>query len=226
MRLEDLASFIALAEDLKVKGLYQDNTATNTHTAPQLSEPVPPPKTPLPPLFSTPKQEVANIQEAPTVATESLQQWYGVTPAELHQSWKQVHHEFHQWGVQVQSQEEYQDNQENIEDKEQLFEESQYQEQASDRNGGTDDVPFYPFPVKPNNNCEELDETINSMMQKLDVGRYSCNVCGNIQKFRCNMARHIEHNHIEGILHPCKMCVGSFKSRSSLATHVSRKHKK
>ena len=46
VRQEDLASFIAVAEDLKVKGLYQDNTATNTHTAPTSPNLCRPPRNP------------------------------------------------------------------------------------------------------------------------------------------------------------------------------------
>ena len=236
LRQEDLASFIDVAEDLKVKGLTQVNPATNTHTAPQLSEPVLPTEKPLPPPSSTPKQEDANIQEAPTVATDLLQQWYGVTAPQLqrYQTWKQELYQEHnqiQEGLQNQPQEyqDIQESQENFEDEEPPYEDShsQYQEQYID--GGTDDVPGETLVVKPNNNCEELDETIYSKMLRLQDGRYSCIECGKILKgktnLKFNMVRHIENKHIEGILHPCNKCGRSFKSRHILACHMSKKHK-
>ena len=86
-------------------------------------------------------------------------------------------------------------------------------------------VPANNFVKTNTNNCD-LDETINSMMDRLDTGEYSCTVCGKIEpRFRSNMRQHIEAKHTEGGSHPCGHCGKIFRSRKSLANHVSLYHK-
>ena len=79
--------------------------------------------------------------------------------------------------------------------------------------------------VKTNTNNSELDETITSMMNRLETGGYICNVCGKIVGHRTNMKHHIEAKHIEGVSHPCGNCGKLFGSRNSLGTHVYLYHK-
>ena len=102
---EELNSFLAVAEELRVKGLTQNNqSSSNTsslpkkdsysaprppvsapHTTPRISDPVPPPKKPrpAPPSFAPQLQEDDDIQEVlPTVKTEPLQQQAAAATAE------------------------------------------------------------------------------------------------------------------------------------------------
>ena len=80
--------------------------------------------------------------------------------------------------------------------------------------------------VKAKTNNAELDETINSMMEKLETGGYSCNVCGKIEpKFKSNVRKHIESMHVTGASHPCGHCGKSYRSRNSLSNHVSVNYK-
>jgi hypothetical protein len=76
-------------------------------------------------------------------------------------------------------------------------------------------------------NIEDLDATINSMMDKLrnSEGRVVCKVCGHMSRKYHHMKNHIEAKHIEGISHPCNQCGKSFGSRNSLAVHISSHHK-
>ena len=79
--------------------------------------------------------------------------------------------------------------------------------------------------TKPNN--EELDDTINTMLETLKNGQHSCKVCGKIDPTNHlnNLKRHIEAKHIEGTSHPCSQCGKYFRSRHSLSTHTSMNHK-
>ena len=71
---------------------------------------------------------------------------------------------------------------------------------------------------------EELDEKIRSMMTRSD-GQWHCNVCGKAGKTNQVIIFHIEAKHIEGVSHPCNQCGKMFRSRPSLAVHISNIHK-
>ena len=75
-------------------------------------------------------------------------------------------------------------------------------------------------------NNEELDQTIESMMQRNIQGIWTCTVCGKLDNRRQHMISHIEGKHIEGVSHPCGQCGKHFRSRNSLATHNSQIHRK
>ena len=77
--------------------------------------------------------------------------------------------------------------------------------------------------VKTGTNNGELDETIDSMIERLETGGYKCNVCGKLER-RSILIRHIESMHIEGVSHPCGNCGKLFRSRNSLAGHISQLH--
>ena len=81
--------------------------------------------------------------------------------------------------------------------------------------------------VIPNTKLEDLDETINSMMEWLGTKKgYACKICGKAETLlKSNMRNHIEAKHIEGITHTCNQCGKSIKTKNSLAAHVSRIHK-
>ena len=80
--------------------------------------------------------------------------------------------------------------------------------------------------MKTQANNEKLDETINSMLEKLETEGHACKVCGKIEtKNVCLIRNHIEAKHIEGISHSCGQCGKLFRSRNSLGNHVSIYHK-
>ena len=79
----------------------------------------------------------------------------------------------------------------------------------------TNDVP-----LKPATNYEQLDETINSMMSKID-GVLTCTQCRKTERDKNNMRSHIEGNHIEGIFHPCTQCEKEFRSRHLKKNKIS-----
>ena len=80
--------------------------------------------------------------------------------------------------------------------------------------------------MKTQANNEELDETINSMLERLETGEHACKVCGKIEaKNVSHIRNHIEAKHIEGMSHSCSQCGKLFRSRNSLGNHVSLYHK-
>ena len=72
-------------------------------------------------------------------------------------------------------------------------------------------------------NYEELDGTIDSMMNKIN-GFWKCSQCDKTFEKKARLKDHIEV-HIEGISHPCNQCGKQFRSRNSLKNHYSVFHK-
>lgn len=81
-------------------------------------------------------------------------------------------------------------------------------------------VPTETLAKAPVNN-DELDSTVNSMMQKNDLGLWSCSICGKSNKHRGHMKNHIEGKHIEGTSHPCAYCGKQLRSINSLENQLS-----
>ena len=92
--------------------------------------------------------------------------------------------------------------------------------------------PAWSYPEETSNmkffsNLENLDEMVESMMESLGGGRYSCKVCGREEKrSRANMKNHIEGKHIKGVSHPCPLCGKFLKTKACLAMHIHRVHNK
>ena len=68
---------------------------------------------------------------------------------------------------------------------------------------------------------EELDETIEEMMEKVD-GTWKCTRCGKMRKHKGTMREHIE-THIDGLNFPCQFCDKTFRSRHVLRDHIGKK---
>ena len=70
----------------------------------------------------------------------------------------------------------------------------------------------------------ELDQQINSMMERLD-GVWVCKTCDKRDRLNTNIKKHIEGIHIEGSTHSCRLCAKNFRSKNALQVHMSRNHK-
>jgi hypothetical protein len=87
-------------------------------------------------------------------------------------------------------------------------------------------VPADAYIARTQTNYEELDATVNSMMEKNIEGNWECKVCGKIEiRYKNHLINHIEGKHIEGVAHPCNQCGKTLRSRKSLTMHVHRSHK-
>ena len=80
---------------------------------------------------------------------------------------------------------------------------------------------------------DELEERVMSLMEKgdnlLPNNRKRrgdiCKVCGK-EGETTQIKKHIEANHLEGIVIPCNVCKKTFRSRDSLRQHIKRRHQK
>merc|ERR1711963_1185806 len=197
---EELNSFLAVAEELKVKGLTQNNSSSagkrrEPVAAPKrhlVTDPVPPPppkrpRPPAPPLAAAAEEE--EIQEVASVRTEPREQVQ-------YQAQEQEHVDHHQSLAQV---EEY--------GGEEGYEEG-YGMMASAGAEG---------------NKGNLDN-VNACIQKVDQNLYQCLKCSKMCSLKGNMVTHVVNAHFPGNYH-CHHCAKVFNSRNSLFVHIKRSHK-
>ena len=84
-------------------------------------------------------------------------------------------------------------------------------------------VAIFNTSANTNSSYTELDETANSMIERVETGGFSCKMCGKLEpKSKRDLRNHIEAKHIDGISIPCSQCGKYFRSRNSLTTHVSQ----
>jgi len=74
----------------------------------------------------------------------------------------------------------------------------------------------------------DVESLVQSFMKKttdeFNTSVWQCLQCGKVSKVSTNLKDHIEANHIEGLQFECSKCLKIFKSRPSLRTHM-RLHK-
>ena len=97
-------------------------------------------------------------------------------------------------------------------------------EEKFEMSNSTEIVESYATEIKAATDMEQLDSTINSMINKLN-GIWTCTQCGKTDKCKRNLGNHVEAKHIEGVAHPCNQCGKLFRSRNSLNKHTSLYHK-
>jgi len=231
---EELNSFLAVAEDLKVKGLTQnqsqaENTKTESHNpppkAPQQIKTIhrPParenipianrPRPPPPPSYTTDSDDIQELVPVKSEPTDPLP----MAPILHHQPAPPPDPYPSQPGPQALAQADDQGmamtyHEENYED----YGEYEVQQEYGDNMGvdmANKDV-FY-----------ELDAQINTMMYKSDKA-WHCAVCEKTSHGKSNISRHIEATHLEN--HPglnCDICGETAKSRNALRVHMAAKHR-
>jgi len=211
---DELNSFLAVAEELRVKGLTQGEGAqqeTAKQRSPPPRDPVPPPKRPRPappppaPARTQPQvyrpqeqreEEVQEVQEVQTVKAEPREQ--------------QSYQENHESAVALEDgyQEEYGDY-------------AQYEGQydAIDPNTG--------LPLADGNKAD-LESMLNSKCAKMvsEEGQsvWGCLECPYQSQNRHNVLAHIEVHHIVHGGHKCELCPSISPTRNALRMHYKRKH--
>ena len=78
---------------------------------------------------------------------------------------------------------------------------------------------------------QDLDKKVKSMMTKSqnmlpngDRKADVCKVCGK-EGYGSQIVKHIEANHLEGVVIPCNYCEKTFRSRHALGQHKLKNHK-
>jgi len=207
---EELNSFLAVAEDLRVKGLTQNNTGTSQRKespTPKRAppEPIPPPKRPRPLPPQAPPPEDDDIQEVmPSVKSEprdlsaTNQQSYPAQPDVGHQSLAQV--------------EEYA--------------EEAYEEDYGQYEDGAESYAMMGQAGAEGNKelLAVLEARISGMMWKDEDKSWNCSVCGKISKSKTDITRHIEGLHLDHPGFKCDTCGEVVKSRNALRQHKSNRH--
>jgi len=223
---EELNSFLAVAEDLKVKGLTQGNNAESKRDPPPRSDPpkprirdlpeaTPPIKRPRPgpspqaphrpPLpASQPtyhEEQDDDIQEVqPIVKSEPA------PPAPEPNQYAAPHQ-----GVVADPNMEYGEEYGEYEG----YEEGDYDNAMMDPNMSGADGNKGPDPTV-------LEEYIQ---KSTETGLYICLTCGKFNKKKQNIKSHVEAVHFAGqFVYNCQLCHKTFNGKNSLSVHMSRTH--
>jgi len=233
---EELNSFLAVAEDLKVKGLTQSNSGSDNSFQSQKSKPhirnpqekindsqlplkKPRPAPPLNIAKSSPvsyHQQDDDVQEVVPVKTEPVS-LPPEQPVPTFHPPPHVQDVFPADGVVADPNMEYGEDYGDYEGYDGgydggVLDHSGMQVGLQDGNKGVDYAE------------SELDKLIGTMLTKMDVDGvkvWSCNVCNKQHKNKTNIKVHVESTHIEGYVHRCKICDSTHSSRGGLNFHMS-----
>jgi len=223
---EELNTFLAVAEDLKVKGLTQGKSGSGTKVPTNAT-----PKTPaikpkaqisrdsLKPTWATNPsqspslvtQEDDDIQEVVPVKTEPRE----VPPPDQHQvsslPMKQIYQPPPQpasLAVTTTDDPPY-----------------DYQVEGYDDYGQYEDLHQDYAPHQAGEAAFEGNKDVESLMSKHETG-YMCLICHRVSAAKGNMKKHIESVHMLDEPQQCGFCERKFKNKNSLQNHMSLSHRK
>jgi len=245
---EELNSFLAVAEDLKVKGLTQ-NSSEKSPQVKSIPSQMPKPRPREPPerqdLQPPPPPKRSRASPAPQVSVP-LQAKYQPASYEDEDEIQEV--------VPVKSEPGSipiaQDRTSTIQTMEQNYEDNTmnpgggvvadpsmdntiYGDEYADYSNYEADQSYDGGAMGEQNfaanldGSKELDALVEQMMSKtVNLGQteFVCNVCQKVMKKKRHMMCHVE-THIEGVTHVCNLCNKSFKTRNSLDKHKHTYHK-
>jgi len=221
---EDLNSFLAIAEDLKVKGLTQNKTdeVLKKHTRH-------PPDRSLP-AKNISRQEVAldhpkpsgiNIIQPSSSYQTGDDEIQEVVPVKTEPAGQdQPHHiQLGEPGEQSQLVDHSLDNS-------LAMYEDNYADYGNYEEGG--DVMLSADNNTGNRGLELYEEMLKTMIEKVEDGTLiQCTICKRSYKAAqtTNLKNHIEAKHIDNVRFTCAVCGGVFSSRASFRTHSRNFHK-
>jgi len=245
---EELNSFLAVAEDLRVKGLTQNNSDSSSDSKPK-AEPKqsarsrdpperessgPPPKRPRPVAAPAPPPPSArqstfeddDIQEVVPVKSEPREP---VTPSStaLTSTSQSEYHQDNNIVVDqaegaVALEESYQDE---------SYDYGNYEEGYDDGSGGMIDpntgMPLAAGADGNKGDYQDLDEAINSKLMQCQSDQlvlFRCLDCSYQSAQRRNVFNHIESKHVEHGGAVCYVCNKLCPTREALRKHFSRTH--
>jgi len=212
---DDLNSFLAVAEDLRVKGLTQGSGSADSASK-QKSEPskYPPPARPresqMPSEPPSKKSRAAppevpsyddDIQEVLPVKSEP-----GAAPT------AGASHYDSQDQNQVALEEQYDES----------YDYGQYGEAYDDGSGMID--PNTGLPLQTADGNKDIDDLLSQNMIKGNEGLWFCKKCQYQSKNSSHVKNHIEARHLDNKYH-CDYCSTICPSKHALTMHLHRKHK-
>jgi len=250
---EELNSFLAVAEDLRVKGLTQNNSSSESSASkPKPEQPktiiprprdpperdsVPPPKRPRPtaPAPSSQAQSFQSfdqdddIQEVVPVKSEPRDP--APTPMAVHHT-PQLDNPHSQYEVVQQQQATPTSMQQNtvaLDESyaDESYDYGQYEDGSYDDGSGMiDPNTGMPMQGAGADGNKELDSQIAAMIYKHPDGSWCCSQCGYSSKISTNVKMHVENKHIVSAGFNCPVCHLYCPNRKSLRNHTDRKHGK
>jgi len=230
---EELNSFLAVAEDLRVKGLTQSNSGSKSSSSPSHRsrepppperDPVPPPKKPRPTPIA-PKPSAApsyappapydddDIQEVAPVKSEPRDP----APAPASQPQQPLYEAASEGGtVALDDYGDYGDA---------AYDDGQYGEEGYDSYYD----PSTGQPIGGDGN-KDLGLMISARLQRTQdeasgASLWQCLDCGHSSKSKSDCSKHIEAKHIVTSGYNCSFCGCHYPSRNALKSHVSRSHR-
>jgi len=240
---EELNSFLAVAEDLRVKGLTQNqgnpsSSRQRDKSPPRINKPrivehdqPPPPKRPKPPTpsqnFSPAPSQSFNkdddIQELPSVKTEPREAPVFPSPA--------LPTNHHQATPMAESQMGQQQIVEQDISAEQYGEGAMGEYEDYGAYGDTSyDESQYSHSVVPADGGKETESgNFGSYVLNLEDGRKGgrCSICGKEFSDRSSARKHVENIHFPGsFIYSCKFCGENFTKKNMMYMHISKFHKK
>ena len=222
---EELNSFLAVAEDLKIKGLTQKEPTSQTNqpsnkniqpksNSKQISRPKP-----LPPQPHLIQEDDDDVQEIISIKAE---------PRESHPMTSDISAHSNVYSVSapvallatdpneaiIKGQQDYEDYPEYDEDQ-------HFADVDTAVNHGVNTGVGRVFTGRE----DEFENFLKENSGQIEGGTWSCYLCGKITSGSGNMRQHFEAYHFSlgGI--QCDLCMKMFKTKHSLATHVSKVHR-
>ncbi|XP_023339244.1 protein tramtrack, beta isoform isoform X22 [Eurytemora carolleeae] len=228
---DELNSFLAVAEELRVKGLTQNNGSQSakgrepvskspppikSNARPSERDSGPPPKRPrpTPPTQITPPDD-DDIQEVVPVKSEPRDSSAVIsTPGDMYQP------SSNQQSLALTEEDDY--GQDESYDDYGQYGDGSYDGQMMDPSmaGGADGNKGDYM-----GQSGDLDARLNTMFQKSTDENYICLMCSYSNGVKQNMKKHVEI-HLPSTGNPCGFCGKIFKTSNSLNTHISTRHRK
>ncbi|XP_023339260.1 protein tramtrack, beta isoform isoform X37 [Eurytemora carolleeae] len=219
---DELNSFLAVAEELRVKGLTQNNGSQSakgrepvskspppikSNARPSERDSGPPPKRPrpTPPTQITPPDD-DDIQEVVPVKSEPRDSSAVIsTPGDMYQP------SSNQQSLALTEEDDY-------------GQDESYDDYGQYGDGSYDGQMMDPSMAGGADGNKDLDLLISEYMHRDPVLGWVCSGCNKISTNKFNIINHIEAKHIQTPGVTCDLCYKLFKTRESLRKHRSLEH--
>jgi len=221
---EDLNSFLAVAEDLQVKGLTQGQSNTGSKDSQARSDPKPLSR-PRPPPQSVPVKKARPVTPQVVQPVNDDVQEVAAPMVKV----EPVHSQEQGAGDQHQQQGQYHEGA-----LQQLDEQGEYDESGYEDYSGYDGGSGYGGNMMDVTATDKglfgaremFEQYIEKTLSEGGKPNFKCTICGKQVSVKTNLRNHIESAHFPGhFSYNCNHCGKTFKSKNTLCTHVSQMHR-
>jgi len=214
---ENLNSFLAIAEELKVKGLTSAKNSSVGISQPAVTANFVPKNGPI-----DPDLQEHNARSLSSLSTDGSQ--YAPCTQSENMEVESQNNNIAEGAPQIKQEQEFfkmeealhvKDNSEAIKLPDDWLNPTQNVRQCE----GPDDVDLGIMSFL------DFDKYISEVGEGEDVGMVKCTVCGQISARKCNMRRHVENTHFRGMFeYSCADCEGKFDTKDGYFYHRKKHH--